>query len=75
MTIEMVLLTVVIVGLALTVSTFIKNSKGMQSFVAGPWPYLQGMIEAGVWAPPAQAKTFHPNVRGRQQSIRGDEGQ
>jgi hypothetical protein len=60
--IESVLLIVVMLGLWVFLSKTFISSKYMKKLMQdGPWPRLSGMIEAGVWDSPSNAKRFHPN--------------
>ena len=71
-TVEMVLLLVIILGLAVTVSTMARNSRIMATLVEGPWPSLQGMIEDGVWMNAKDSKAYHPTHIKRHRTPQGD---
>jgi hypothetical protein len=60
LTIEMILLTLVMLGVALTISNEAKKYGLVASLVEGPWQPMQGMIENGVWKNSADAKAYHP---------------
>lgn len=58
--IEAVLIMVLLMGL---LTFFVKTFREQQllaKLVESPWEYTSGMIEGGVWAPPAEAKTKYP---------------
>jgi len=70
-TLEAILLTSIVVLVVIMISNFARNNQLLSSFVRGPWLHLQGMAEAGVWAPPQQAKAAHPNNFSRHGTVRG----
>jgi hypothetical protein len=72
MTIEMMLIAVLMTGVAISISKYARSSGFMASLVEGPWTRIQGMIEDGVWMPSAQSKSFHPNLKKRHASEKGD---
>lgn len=59
--IEAVLLLTLVVGFWSVFSKAAKNGKWFSTMVDGPWEATSGMIETGVWKPPAQARPVHPN--------------
>ncbi|KYG66833.1 hypothetical protein AZI86_07300 [Bdellovibrio bacteriovorus] len=59
--IETVLLMVLTIGLFIGASNFLREKKILSKMIGGPWEKVSGMIEAGVWASPDQARTKHPN--------------
>jgi hypothetical protein len=61
MTIEAILLMTVILGVALMISSEFREKKYLYKLVGGPWDYIQGMMESGVWAPAKKAQSMHPN--------------
>lgn len=71
--IEAVLLFAVVAIVFVFTTRVFRDAKLLQAPVAGPWVYLQGMIESGVWAPPNQARALHPNNPNRQKTVKGDE--
>lgn len=68
MTVEAVLLLTIMVGFFTIVHRRISEKQLLSQIVSGPWSYIQGMIENGVWVPAASGKTMHPNVFGRRAS-------
>lgn len=72
MTVEAVLLIVVLFGVSVMVSDFFKDRKIFATLISGPWNYVDGMIQAGNWAPKAQALAKHPNLRLRHATPRND---
>lgn len=71
-TIEAVLIFALIGIVFILASQYFRGAGLVQAAVAGPWAHLQGMIEAGVWAPPSQARPLHPNNPVRQKTVAGD---
>jgi hypothetical protein len=63
--IEAVLLLTLFVGLWSVFAKTAKKGQWFSSMVDGPWESTSGMIETGVWRPPAQARLVHPNNFGR----------
>jgi hypothetical protein len=68
MTIEAVLILVIGVAFAKVAMDSIKNQELLSQMVSGPWSYVQGMVQNGVWAPANQGSAAHPNVFGRRAS-------
>lgn len=59
--IEGVLLMVVMVGVFISATRYLREERFLAKLVGGPWEIVSGMVESGVWEPPASAKTKHPN--------------
>lgn len=70
--IEGVLLMVVTVGAFLWATNQIREGKYLAKLIGGPWEQMSGMIEAGVWKPPGEARSLHPNQIGRSSTVRPD---
>jgi len=68
MTVEAILILVIMVAIFTIVHREISKMKLLNQIVSGPWSYVAGMIEDGVWMPVGSAKTYHPNVFGRRAS-------
>jgi hypothetical protein len=68
MTIEAVLLMVMALAFAKVATGAIKEQELMRDMVSGPWSYLQGMIQNGVWSANNAGSDVHPNVYGRRAS-------
>lgn len=68
MTVEAVLLLVIFVAFVNVVHRTIKEKEILRNMVSGPWSFLQGMIQNGVWAPENTGADVHPNVYGRRAS-------
>jgi hypothetical protein len=64
-TMEMILLSIVLVSLAMYVSRTLHAGEYAAALTEGPWKPLQGMIEDGIWADPKQAVAMHPSLRRR----------
>ena len=58
--IEGVLLMVLMTGMMLAFVKIMREGKVLQKIVETPWEKTSGMIEAGTWAPPAEARTKAP---------------
>lgn len=72
MTIEMILIMIILTSVAITFTKAARDNAYLASMVEGPWVYLQGMIEDGVWAKAGGSKSSHPNLVDRHASHRGD---
>lgn len=59
--VEAVLLLVLVVGMWSVFAKFAKQKKWFENLISGPWQTMSGMIETGVWQPPAQSRGKHPN--------------
>ena len=59
--VEGVLLLVVFVTIALTVSNQFKDNELVAQIVSGPWQRLDGLIQGGVWKDANTALEEHPN--------------
>lgn len=71
--IEAVLLMIVLMSLTILVSRQFREKHLLADIVEGPWAYVQGMAECGVWAPPKQACTLHPNLIDRHIAVGGEQ--
>jgi hypothetical protein len=72
MTIEMILLVTILFGLTLLVSKTFNDEKLLHSWISGPWSYVAGMAENGVWMPPSEGRRWHANVADRRATRQGD---
>lgn len=61
MTIEAVLLLTIMIAFFTITHRTIAGKQYMSKLVSGPWSYIAGMIENGVWSPAASGKSKHPN--------------
>lgn len=68
MTVEAVLIMMIMVSFFTLARREIASRNLLQQLVTGPWSYIQGMAENGVWAQPEAGKKIHPNVFGRRAS-------
>lgn len=68
MTIEAVLLLTIMVSFFTVAHRVISGQQYLSKIVSGPWSYVSGMIENGVWAPAASSKPLHPNTFKRRAS-------
>jgi hypothetical protein len=70
--VEYILITVVLVGLALTVKKFVISEGMLSNFVQKPWDMVAGMIETGVWGEPNKVRALHPGHIARHNSLAGE---
>lgn len=71
-TIEAVLVLALLMSAIFAISNQLKSGQYISKMVEGPWSYLAGMIENGIWMPAASGKAKHPNQITRHGSPRGD---
>ncbi len=69
---ESILLVMIAVAVMLVATRSLKNMGYAKSLIQNPWQVLAGMVESGVWKPAAEARAYHPNVKGRNLSFEGD---
>ena len=69
---EAVLLLLVVVIIAVKISSIAKEQGFMRNVVEGPWQPIRGMIEDGVWMKYTNSKPLHPNQFNRRQTRKGD---
>ncbi len=70
--IEAVLLMIVMASLTILLTSKLREMDYVKKLVAGPWPYLAGVIENGVWMASDQSRSLHPNHKDRNVSFFGD---
>lgn len=70
--VEMILLLTLFAGIAMFAATQIKDNEWFTKLVQGPWQSLAGMIQNGVWAPPAASMKDHPVTISRHRTPDGD---
>jgi hypothetical protein len=70
--VEYIMITVVLVGLALSVKKFIISENMLGNFVQKPWDMVAGMIETGVWGEPNKVRPMHPGHIARHNSLAGE---
>jgi hypothetical protein len=68
-TVEAVLLMFGIVLLVTFISNYFQQNNLLGQVVRGPWTYLAGMIEGGVWLPADRVKPYHPSQWERVRTI------
>ena len=72
MTIEAVLIMTVLLGIVTAASAQFRSKNVMQTLAAGPWQYVRGMIECGIWDK-TLANPHHPNAKTRHLTPIGDD--
>lgn len=72
MTVEAVLIVTLLLSITMAVSQKLQNEGYLAKLVNGPWTYLAGMMENGIWAPPEAGRGSHPNHILRHGSPEGD---
>ena len=64
MTIEAVLIMVALMSVVMFASQAARQNNLLQNAAAGPWKYMRGMIEDGIWSTQLH-NPYHPNVKAR----------
>jgi hypothetical protein len=72
MTLEMVLMTAMIVGFAILVGSTFRSNDIFANMVTGSWDNLAGLIQNGVPGKPKDTMVKHPGHYNRIDSIRGE---
>ena len=73
MAVEMVLLTVVGVGMIFMAMEVLKREESVASrFILGPWKKISGMMESGVWEESQAARGKHPGHFKRMYGVEGE---
>jgi hypothetical protein len=70
---EAILLLVALMAVTFAVANYFKNEEVLRQIITGPWQNIAGMLQNGVWAPPAVGALAHPNGHGRHIVITGEE--
>lgn len=70
---EAVLIIVLLMGFTFMIANYFKNEEVMRQLITGPWQHLAGMLQNGVWAPPAAGAAIHPNGHVRHMVITGED--
>jgi hypothetical protein len=73
MIVEAVLIIVLLFGITFMVANYFKDKEVLKTLITGPWTHLAGMLQNGVWAPPAVGAAVHPNGHIRHIVITGEE--
>jgi hypothetical protein len=72
---EAVLILVLLFGFTTAVVSYFKSEEVLQKIVTGPFTYLAGMLQNGVWLPPDKGAPSHPTSHSRHIVITGDKVQ
>ncbi len=67
--IEAIALMIGFVVIATLVSGYFRDNNLLSRATEGPWSYLAGMIEGGVWLPAERVKPYHPSQFSRVRTI------
>ena len=72
LTVEAVLILAMLVALITVGTRALRDNQILADIVESPWNHVAGMIENGVWGPPEQGRSRHPNHITRHGSPQGD---
>ncbi len=72
MTIELVLMTIVLVSMAVFISREFRNNELFANLANGPAVKLSGMIENGVWGSVEATRALHPSSAERLSTVEGE---
>jgi hypothetical protein len=68
MTIEAILILTIMIGIFTMVHKTMQSKDYMGRLVSGPWSYIQGMVENGIWVKASDGTRRHPNSYSRRAS-------
>lgn len=69
---EAVLILVLLFGFTFAVASYFRNEEVLRRLIQGPFAYMAGMLQNGVWAPPDKGAESHPSGHFRHVVIQGD---
>ncbi|MBX3020613.1 MAG: hypothetical protein KF799_02960 [Bdellovibrionales bacterium] len=69
---EAILILTIMMGLTLVTARFFNDEEVVKRLITGPFTNLSGMLQNGVWAPPAQGAAAHPSNHYRHIVIEGE---
>lgn len=69
---EAVILMVILVGVALTITKYFTSQEVLHNLISGPWKSLAGMMQNGEWGTPDATDAIHPNAHNRHVVILGE---
>lgn len=72
---EAVLIIVVLFGFTFMVANYLKKEEVLKRLITGPFTYLSGMLQNGVWAPADKGAEMHPSIHFRHIVITGERAQ
>lgn len=69
---ESVLIMTILFGFTFMAAQYFKSEELIQQLIRGPFANLSGMLQNGVWQPPAVGAPAHPSSHIRHIVIQGD---
>ena len=72
---EAILVLVLLIGFTFAVANYFKSEELLKKMITGPFTYLSGMLQNGVWQPPDKGAIAHPTGHFRHVVITGDKAQ
>lgn len=69
---ESVLIMTILFGFTFMAAQFFKGEELVKQLITGPFANLSGMLQNGVWQPPAVGAASHPSHHHRHIVIQGD---
>ncbi len=70
--VEGILLLTVLMASTIFIAKYFKENNLIAQLISAPWQSLSGMLQNGVWAPPAKSMSLHPNKFNRHSSLKGE---
>jgi len=70
--IESVLIITILFGFTFMAAQYFKNEDFLRRLITGPFVNLSGLLQNGIWAPPAVGAASHPSKHYRHIVITGD---
>jgi hypothetical protein len=72
---EAVLILVLLFGFTFAVANYFRNEEVLKKLVKGPFSYMAGMLQNGVWLPADKGAVSHPSGHIRHIVIDGEKAQ
>ncbi len=64
-TVEAILLLTIFLAVSMSISQSFEKNNYFAMIIEGPWDFVDGMIQNGVWKKAAQSENLNPNGRFR----------
>lgn len=72
---EAVMILVLLFGFTFAVANYFRNEDILKKMITGPFVYLSGMLQNGVWLPPDKGAPSHPTGHFRHIVVEGEAAQ
>jgi hypothetical protein len=72
MIVEAILIITLTLAITFMVAKYFKDEEVFKSLIQGPWQALAGLLQNGVWGPPAKTNASHPTGHFRHIIVEGE---